>query len=64
MAYRNLIAEMARNGISDSKIAEVAMVTPRTVYNWRVGKSEPSLSQCWSIKRQLFPDFTLDYLFE
>lgn len=63
MAFKNLAAEMAREGISDIRLAEVAMVTPRTVYNWRTGKSDPSLTQCWAIKRKLFPDLSLDYLF-
>lgn len=53
----------ARNKITQSKLAEILKITPTTLSFKLNGKSTLSLKECVEIKRQAFPDKTLDYLF-
>lgn len=62
--YPNLEAEMARNKITQSKIAEILGITPTTLSFKLSGKSSLSLKECVKIKQAIFPDKTLDYLFQ
>lgn len=64
MTYPNLKAEMARYDISKDAVAVAAGVSTRTVYNWLHTNSCPSLEQAKAIRKQLFPDLDLSYLFE
>lgn len=61
--FPNLEAEMARNKITKNKLAQILGMTPTTLSFKLNGKSCLSLKECVEIKRELFPDKTLDYLF-
>lgn len=61
--YPNLEAEMAREKIRQSRLAEIINVTPTTMSMKLSGKSELTLKECTEIKRNAFPDKSLDYLF-
>ena len=61
--FPNLEAEMARKKITQYKLAEILGVTPTTLSFKLNGKSTLSLKECVEIKKQAFPDKTLDYLF-
>lgn len=61
--YPNLEAEMARSKISKAKLADILEITPTTLCFKLNGKSTLSLKECVAIKRKVFPDKTLDYLF-
>ena len=53
--FPNLEAEMARNKVTQVKLAEILGITPTTLSFKMNGKSTLSLKEC--------PDKTLDYLF-
>lgn len=61
--FPNLEAEMARLKITQVKLAEIIGVTPTTLSFKLNGKSTLSLKECVEIKKKVFPDKTLDYLF-
>ena len=61
--FPNLEAEMARNKVTQVKLAEILGITPTTLSFKMNGKSTLSLKECVEIKRKAFPDKTLDYLF-
>ena len=61
--FPNLEAEMARNKVTRAKMANIIHVTPTTMSLKLNGKSTLSLKECVQIKRNIFPDKTLDYLF-
>lgn len=63
IVFPNLEAEMARNKITQLKMADVLGITPTTMSFKLNGKSSLSLMECVEIKRKVFPDKTLDYLF-
>jgi len=62
--FPNLEAEMARSKITQAKLAEMLGVTPTTLSFKLSGKSTLSLKECVIIKKNAFPDKTLDYLFQ
>lgn len=61
--FPNLEAEMARKKITQLKLAEMLGITPTTLSFKLSGKSTLSLRECVEIKKNAFPDKTLDYLF-
>ena len=61
--FPNLEAEMARKKITQAKLADILKITPTTLSFKLNGKSTLSLKECVEIKRKVFPDKTLDYLF-
>ena len=61
--FPNLEAEMARNKITQAKLADILDVTPTTMSLKLSGRSSLSLKECVKIKRKVFPDKSLDYLF-
>ena len=61
--FPNLEAEMARNKITQAKLADILNVTPTTMSFKLSGRSSLSLKECVEIKRKVFPNKTLDYLF-
>ena len=63
MVFPNLEAEMARSKITQAKLADILGITPTTLSFKLNGKSNLSLKECVEIKRNAFPDKTLDYLF-
>lgn len=64
MSYPNLLAEMARSGITQKDIGEVIKKKPTRVSELINGKSGGfSIKQAFSIRASLFPDHSVDYLF-
>lgn len=61
--FPNLEAEMARNKITQANLADILNVTPTTMSFKLSGRSSLSLKECVEIKRKVFPDKSLDYLF-
>ena len=62
--YPNLEADMARSKITQAKLAEILGITPTTLSFKLNGKSTLSLKECVQIKKNAFPDKSLDYLFQ
>lgn len=62
--YKNLEAEMTRNSISSYDIAKVINKSYNTTREKLTGKSPLHLNEAIKIKRQFFPNSTLDYLFD
>ena len=62
--FPNLEAEMAREKITQAKLAEILGMTPTTLSFKLNGKSTLSLKECVEIKKKAFPDKSLDYLFQ
>lgn len=64
MMYPNLEAEMARSKVTQLKLAQILKITPTTISLKLSGKSPFSLKECVEIKKEFFPDKSLDYLFQ
>lgn len=62
--FRNLSAEMARQGHTIGKLANALGITPGTLSQKLNGKSELTLRQAADIKRILQVDLPLEVLFE
>jgi hypothetical protein len=60
----NLEAEMKRNKISRSDIANLLGLSYRTIHSRFNGESEWGYSECVKVRDAYFPNMTLDYLFE
>lgn len=63
MAYPNLVAEMARIGITEKDLAAVAEKSPDTIRNWLRGKTEIPFGKAIVIRDRYFPQTTLEYLY-
>ncbi len=61
--FNNLLAEMARNRINQTQLAEVLHVSQKTVSNKLKGKSEFTLSELNKIMGLFEDDVSFDYLF-
>lgn len=59
----NLEAEMKRNKISRSDIANLLGLSYRTIHSRFNGESEWGYAECVKVRDTYFPDKTLDYLF-
>ena len=62
--YRNLNAEMARYGYGLVDIERAINKCNRTVRAKLTGESQFTIDEGFAIKNTLFPNCTLDYLFE
>lgn len=62
--FHNLLAEMARIGISQGDICRCINKCHSNVSEKINGKREFKLSEMKKIKEEFFPDLSLDYLFE
>lgn len=60
----NLEAEMKRNKISRSDIANLLGLSYRTIHSRFNGESEWGYAECAKVRDAYFPNMTLDYLFE
>lgn len=60
----NLEAEMKRNKISRSDIANLLGLSYRTIHSRFNGESEWGYTECVKVRDAYFPNMTLDYLFE
>ena len=64
MVFPNLRAEMARNSVTVADIAKTCDCSQASVYRWMKGSSGGfAFDDCKKIAA-LFPDVTLEYLFE
>ena len=61
---RNLMAEMARADISQKQLAEFIGRDEKSISNKIRCKTEFTRKEMVEIKKNFFPDCTLDYLFE
>lgn len=61
--FPNLIVEMKRNHVTQTKVAEVLGITNTAVNNKMKGKTEWTLLEMCRIKQTFFPELTLDDLF-
>lgn len=59
----NLEAEMKRNKISRSDIANLLGLSYRTIHSRFNGESEWGYAECVKVRDAYFPDKSLDYLF-
>lgn len=62
--YLNLKCELLKKGITYKQIAKLLGLGEKTIYNKINGNSEFTFSEVKKIKQTLFPDLTLEYLFE
>jgi hypothetical protein len=62
--YKNLLAEMARNGIKSTQIADLIGESYNHVIVKIKGKYEFSYGQALAIQETFFPDLELKYLFD
>lgn len=62
--YKNLMAEMARKGISKKDLAEFLKMRYPTIVDKTNGKSRFYLDEAFKIRNKFFPDCDLNYLFE
>lgn len=61
--FPNLIVEMKRSRVTQTKVAEVLGITNTAVSNKMKGKTEWTLLEMCKIKQSFFPELTLDDLF-
>ncbi|HEK4529257.1 TPA: XRE family transcriptional regulator [Clostridioides difficile] len=61
--FNNLKAEMARFDIKSSDVAKVLGVTNRAISCKFTGKTEFTRIEMFKIRKELFPNHSLDYLF-
>lgn len=61
---RNLMAEMARNGLHNKDLASVINKDEKTVSNKILCRTEFTRKEMLLIRKKLFPSCTLDYLFD
>lgn len=64
MTYRNLRAEMARNGVTIGEVAQMLNVRFATVSDKMHGRSRFYFDEASKIKTEFFPECSLEYLFE
>ena len=62
--FPNLEAEIARFKLSNAICASACHITEKSFSNKRTGKTEFVLSEMLSLQNTLFPNCTLEYLFE
>ena len=64
MSYPNLLAEMARTGVTQNEIGDAIDKKPSRVSELMNGKSGGfSIQQAFVIRASFFPDHSVDYLF-
>lgn len=64
--FSNLKAEMARNTITmaDLSIDTKLGLSYESIRNKFLGKTEWTRKEMWHIKKEYFPDKTIEYLFQ
>ncbi len=62
--YKNLQILMINNNISENDIADVLNLTLKAVKHRFSGNTEFKRSEMLIIKKKLFPNYTLDQLFD
>ena len=61
---KNLVAEMARDGVLYKDLAEMLGRDEKSISNKISCKTEFTRKEMVQIRKQLFPECSLDYLFE
>jgi hypothetical protein len=61
--FPNLKAEMARKNINGIYISVLLGCDPKTFSSKMTGKTEFTRSEIFKIQKDLFPNFTVEYLF-
>ncbi|MFP7480226.1 hypothetical protein [Terribacillus saccharophilus] len=61
--FPNLRAEMARSDIDGITMAQLIGVSAKTFSSKMSGKTEFNRSEMFTIKREVFPGHTVEYLF-
>jgi len=64
MMLKNLVAEMAREGVLYKDLAEMLGRDEKSISNKISCKTEFTRKEMVQIRKQLFPECSLDYLFE
>ena len=59
----NLMAEMARYGVSNADIQAVLSCTDKTAKSKVTGNSEFSISEAFKVRDAFFPGMRIEYLF-
>ena len=62
--YKNLEAELKRTGFTRKEIAEVIGTQPGAAYKKLSGQVKLSCHEAMLIKTKLFPDLSMEYLFD
>lgn len=62
--YRNLEAEMAREGISRKDVSKCLGLRYATVIDKMKGRTQFSIFEAFKLKDQYFPCLSIEYLFE
>lgn len=62
--YRNLEAEMVREGVTRKNLAEALNVRYATIIDKLKGRYSFTLDEAFVIRNKFFPNLTLEYLFE
>lgn len=62
MDYKNLLAEMVRNGISRKQVGEVLDLCQASISHRFNGKADFKVGELVKIRDTFFPEFSLDYL--
>lgn len=62
--YRNLEAEMAREGVTRKDFAELLDVRYATVIDKLKGKFSFTLDEAFKIRSEFFPTLSFEYLFK
>lgn len=62
--YANLRRDLFNSGITQAQIAKLLGIGTNTVSKKMHGKTEFKSSEMIAIKREFFPDKTLEYLFD
>lgn len=62
--FANLRAEMARHGITNVQIAKLLGVDPACVSNRLTGRTRFFYDEALRIKKNFFPEHSVEYLFD
>ncbi len=62
--FDNLIAEMARNKVTNEDLANCLEVTLNTISNKLRRRTEFTRKDMWKIRNTFFPNLTIEYLFD
>lgn len=62
--FRNLEAEMARDGVKKGDIAKFLGLRYATVIDKTKGRSQFTLAEAFKIRNHFFPNVDFEYLFE
>ena len=61
--FPNLSAELARNRMTIKSLSEKTGINYESLKNKVSGKTEFKINEMILIKKKVFPDYTIDYLF-